>query len=140
MRIFKRARNARYEVIDFLEVFFLSKIIGRSIYDTSKMLNKYLLSKKKGKPKIFTDRRKKRSIPHQTGGNKYLRKIGLNKARNILRECLDTQLKEALDQGLMSNRVNVLINFIEHPYYGMREDKMIKGTNRQKRTIRCAIT
>jgi len=133
---FKRAKNSRYEDIDFIKVFFFSEIIGRSIHDTSELLNGYYLSKKKGRRKIFADGRKKRMIPHQTEVNKYLRKIGLEKARNILRECLDFQLKEALDQGLISRKVNVLIDFTEHPYYGKREDKMIKGTNRQKGTTK----
>ena len=133
---FKRARNRRYEDMDFLKVFFFSEIIGRSIHDTSEMLDKHLLSRRKGRPRIFADGRKKRLIPHQTEVNKYLRRIGLNKARNILRECLDTQLKEALDLGLISIKVNVLIDFTEHSYYGKRDDKMIKGTNRQKGTTK----
>ncbi len=131
---FKRARNSRYEDIDFLKVFFYSEIIGRSIHDTSEMLNEYILSKKRGRRRIFMDGRKKRVIPHQTEVNKYLRKVGLVKARNILRECLDEQLKDALDLNIISQKVNVLIDFTEHPYYGKREDKMIKGTNRQKGT------
>jgi len=136
MWIFKRAKNARYEDIDFLKVFFLSEIIGRSIHDTSEMLNECILSRKKGRRKIFADGRKKRLIPHQTEVNKYLRKIGLEKARNILRECLDFQLLDALDQNLISQKINVLIDFTEHAYYGNRDDKMIKGTNRQKGTTK----
>jgi len=58
MWIFKRAKNARYEDIDFLKVFFFSEIIGRSIHDTSEMLNEYFLSKRKGRLKIFSDGRK----------------------------------------------------------------------------------
>ena len=131
---FKRAKNARYEDIDFLKVFFFSEIIGRSIHDTSEMLNEYILSNKRGRRKLFADGRKKRMIPHQTEVNKYLRKIGLEKARNILRECLDEQLREALDRNIISQKVNVLIDFTEHPYFGKREDRMIKGTNRQKGT------
>jgi len=75
-------------------------------------------------------------VPHQTEVNKYLRKIGLRKARNILRECLDFQLLEALDQNFISQKINVLIDFTEHPYYGKRDDKLIKGTNRQKGTTK----
>jgi len=115
-------------------VFFFSEIIGRSIHDSSEILNEHLLSQKRGKRKIFTDGRQRRMISHQTEVNKYLRKIGLQRARNILRECMDEQLKEALDQNLISQKVNVLIDFTEHPYYGKRDDKMIKGTNRQKGT------
>jgi len=133
---FKRAKNAKYEDLDFLKVFFFSEVIGRSIHDTSETLNEYILSRKKGRRKIFADGRKKREIPHQTEVNKYLRKIGLVKARNILRECLDEQLKEARDLKLISSKVNVLIDFTEHPYYGKRDDKMIKGTNRQKGTTK----
>lgn len=131
---FKRAKNSRYEDVDFLKVFFFSEIIGRSIHDTSEALNEYILSNRRGRRKTFADGRKKRMIPHQTEVNKYLRKIGLVKARNILRECLDQQLKEALDQNIISSKVNVMIDFTEHPYYGKREDNMIKGTNRQKGT------
>ncbi|MHA1942623.1 MAG: transposase [Candidatus Hodarchaeales archaeon] len=131
---FKRARNARYKDIHFLKVFFLSEIIGRSIHETSEMLNAYCLNHRKGRRKTFADGRKKRLIPHQTEVNKYLRKIGLKKARNILRECLDEQIKEALKLRLISQKVNVLIDFTEHSYYGKREDLMIKGTNRQKGT------
>ena len=131
---FKRAKNSRYEDKDFLKVFFLSEIVGRSIHDTSELLNEHILSNKKGRRKIFADGRKKRVIPHQTEVNKYLRQIGLEKARNILRECLDFQLKEALKEKLISKKVNILIDFTEHPYYGKRDDKMIKGTNRQKGT------
>ena len=131
---FKRAKNSRYEDSDFLRVFFFSELLGRSIHDTSELLNAYLLSKKRGRRKIFSDGRRKREIPHQTEVNKYLRKIGLQKARNILRECLDKQLLEALDNGLISSKVNVLIDFTEHPYYGRRDDRLIKGTNRQKGT------
>jgi len=131
---YKRARNWRYADIDFLKVFFFSEIMGRSIHDSSEMLNEHLLSQKRGKRKIFTDGRKRRMIPHQTEVNKYLRKIGLRRARNILRECLDEQLIKAFKNGLISSKVNVLIDFTEHPYYGKREDKMIKGTNRQKGT------
>ena len=100
------------------------------------MLNECILSRKKGRRKIFVDGRKKRLIPHQTEVNKYLRKIGLEKARNILRECLDFQLLDALDQNLISQKINVLIDFTEHAYYGNRDDKMIKGTNRQKGTTK----
>ncbi len=131
---FKRAKNSRYEDFDFLKVFFFSEIIGRSVHDTSEMLNAHFLSHKKGRRKIFADGRQKRVIPHQTAVNKYLRKIGLQKARNVLRECLDEQLKQALKLDLISRKVNVLIDFTEHPYYGKREDKMIKGTSRQKGT------
>jgi len=133
---FKRAKNSRYEDFDFLKVFFFSEIMGRSIHDTSEMLNEYHLSHKRGRRKIFADGRRKRFIPHQTEVNKYLRKIGIIKARNILRECLDEQLLTALKQGLVSRKINVLIDFTEHPYYGKREDKMIKGTNRQRGTLK----
>lgn len=131
---FKRAKNARYEDEDFLKVFFFSEIIGRSIHDTSEVLNEYLLENRIGRRKRFADGRNKRMVPHQTEVNKYLRRIGLQKARNILRTCLDSQLTEALRFGFISKKVNVLIDFTEHPYYGQREDKMIKGTNRQKGT------
>ncbi|MEE9377136.1 MAG: transposase [Candidatus Lokiarchaeia archaeon] len=130
----KKARNARYEKEDFLRVFFFSEMVGRSIHDTSEMLNEYFLSKKRGRRKTFTDGRNKRLIPHQTEVNKFLRQIGLKRAGNILRECLFHQLKEALDLNVISQKVNVLIDFTEHPYYGKRDDKMIKGTNRQKGT------
>jgi hypothetical protein len=131
---FKRAKNTRYEDQDFLKVFFFSEILGRSIHDTSEMLNEYLLRNKKGRRKVFIDGRSRRSIPHQTEVNKYLRKIGLNRARTILQICLDSQLMEALRLKLISKKVNVIIDFTEHPYYGQREDNMIKGTNRQKGT------
>lgn len=131
---FKRAKNAKYEDVNFLKVFFFSEVIGRSIHNTSEQLNEYILNHRKGRRKIYQDGRKKRQIPHQTEVNKYLRKIGLAKARNILRECLDEQLKDALKLNLISKKVNVLIDFTEHPYYGKREDRMIKGTNRQKGT------
>jgi len=131
---FKRGKNARYEDDDFLKVFFFSEIIGRSIHDTSEMLNEYLLESKKGRRKSFADGRRKRIVPHQTEVNKYLRNIGLKKARNILQTCLDSQLAEALRLKLISKKVNVIIDFTEHPYYGKRNDKMIKGTNRQKGT------
>ena len=131
---FKKAKNAKYEAGDFLRVFFYSEITGRSIRSASERLNRYFLSKKKGKRKFYADGRKKREIPHQTDVNKYLRKIGLKRARNILRECLFWQLKEALELNLISRKVNVLIDFTEHAYYGKRDDKMIKGTNRQKGT------
>jgi len=131
---FKKAKNARYEAEDFLRVFFYSEITGRSIGSGSERLNRYLLNEKKGRRKIFADGRKKREVPHQTDVNKYLQKIGLKKARNLLRECLDYQLKEALYLELISKKVNVLIDFTEHSYYGKRDDKMIKGTNRGKGT------
>ena len=57
---FKRAKNSRYDDSDFLKVFFFSEIIGRSIHDTSEILNAYYLSHKKGRRKIFADGRKKR--------------------------------------------------------------------------------
>jgi len=131
---FRRAKNARYEEKDFLQVFFFSEIMGRSIHDTSEVLNEHYFSQRRGRRKRFTDGREKRLVPHQTEVNKYLRKISLAKARNILRECLDEQLIEALKQRLISSKVNVLIDFTEHPYYGKRDDRMIKGTNRQKGT------
>ncbi|KKK44235.1 hypothetical protein LCGC14_0505460 [marine sediment metagenome] len=131
---FKKPKNTKFNDIDFLKVFFISEIIGRSIHDTSELLNDYILSSQRGRRKIFADGRKKRIIPHQTQVNKYLCRFSLKRARNILRECLDEQLKEALDQNIISSKVNVIIDFTEHPYYGKREDKMIKGTNRQKGT------
>jgi len=131
---YKKPKNWKYGDIEFLKVFFFSEIMGRSIHDSSEMLNEHLLNQKRGKRKIFTDGRRRRMIPHQTEVNKYLRKIGMQRARNILRECLDDQLKEALDKNLISQNVNILIDFTEHPYYGKRVDKMIKGTNRQKGT------
>ncbi len=131
---YKKPRNYKYNDIDFLKVFFFSEIIGRSIHDTSEMLNEHLMSGRRGRRKKFTDGRRRRMVPHQTEVNKFLRRIGLQRARNILRECLDKQLKEALKLNLISQKVNVLIDFTEHPYYGKREDKMIKGTNRQNGT------
>jgi len=133
---YKKPRNWKYTDIDFLKVFFFSEIMGRSIHDTSEMLNEHLLGHKRGRRKMFTDGRRRRMIPHQTEVNKYLRKIGIQRARNILRECFDFQLLEALNQNLISQKVNVLIDFTEHPYYGKRDDKMIKGTNRQKGTLK----
>lgn len=131
---FKKARNSRYKEYDFLKVFFFSEVLGRSIHESSELLNDYLLSKKRGRPRIFTDGRRKRQIPHQTEVNKYLRKIGFRKVQKILRDCLDDQLLDALEQGIISERINVLIDFTEHSYYGKREDNMIKGTNRAKGT------
>ena len=130
----KKARNARYEKEDYLRVFFFSEIIGRSIHETSERLNEYYLSKRKGRRKIFIDGRKKREVPRQTDINKFLRKISLKRAKDILRECLDYQLKEALKLKIISKKVNVLTDFTEHAYYGKRDDKMINGTNRQKGT------
>jgi hypothetical protein len=130
----RKAKNARYNTEDFLRVFFYSEITGRSIRNASERLNKYFSLHKKGKRKIYADGRKKREIPHQTDVNKFLRKVPLQTARNILRECLYYQLKEALTLGLISQKVNILIDFTEHAYYGKRDDKMIKGTNRQKGT------
>ncbi len=131
---YKKPKNMKYDDIDFLKVFFFSEIIGRSIHDTSELLNEHSLSSQRGRRKIFADGRKKRMVPHQTQVNKYLCRFSLDRARNILRECLDEQLKEALVQNIISSKVNVIIDFTEHPYYGKREDKMIKGTNRQKGT------
>ena len=131
---FKRRKNARYEADDFLRVFFYSEITGRSIKSASERLNRYYLQKKRGKRKYYADGRRKRAVPHQTDVNRFLRRIKLKKARNILRECLFWQLKEALEMNLISRKVNILIDFTEHPYYGKRDDKMIKGTNRQKGT------
>ena len=131
---YKKPKNTKYNDIDFLKVFFFSEIIGRSIHDTSELLNEHILSSQRGRRKIFADGRKKRMVPHQTQVNKYLCRFGLERARNILRECLDEQLKEALDQNIISSKINVMIDFTEHPYYGKREGKMIKGTNRQKGT------
>lgn len=133
---YKKPKNWRYGDIDFLRVFFFSEIVGRSIHDASEMLNEHFLSQKRGRRKMFADGRKRRMVPHQTEVNKYLRKIGLQRARNILRESLDAQLLEALSLNIISSKINVLIDFTEHPYYGKREDKMIKGTNRQKGTLK----
>ena len=131
---YKKPKNTRYKDLDFLKVFFFSELLGRSIHNTSEMLNEHILRSRRGRRKMFADGRKRRMIPHQTEVNKFLRKIGLQRARNIMRECLDEQLKEALNLNLISRKVNVLIDFTEHPYYGKRDDKMIKGTSRQKGT------
>ena len=131
---FGKGRNSRYKEEDFLKVFFFSEILGRSIHDSSELLNDYLQSGKRGRPRTFSDGRRKRSIPHQTEVNKYLRKIGFRKAQKTLRECLDWQLLDALEMRIISEKVNVLIDFTEHSYYGKREDSMIKGTNRAKGT------
>ena len=64
--MFKRAKNSRYDDVDFLKVFFFSEIIGRSIHDTSEMLNAHFLSHKKERRKPFADGRQKRVIPHTT--------------------------------------------------------------------------
>lgn len=133
---FKKSKNSRYKEEDFLKVFFFSEILGRSIHDCSELLNEYLLSKKRGRPRIFADGRRKRIIPHQTDVNKYLRMIGFRKAQKILVNCLDCQLLDALNQKLISERVSVIIDFTEHAYYGSREDNLIKGTNRQKGTLK----
>lgn len=133
---YKKPKNWKYNDIDFLKVFFFSEIIGRSIHDTSEMLNEYLLRNKRGRQKVFMDGRRRRMVPHQTEVNKYLRKIGLQRARIILQESLDAQLMEALELNIISNKVNILIDFTEHPYYGKRDDRMIKGTNRQKGTLK----
>jgi len=41
---------------------------------------------------------------------------------------------KALRLQLISRKVNILVDFTEHSYYGKRDDKMIKGTNRGKGT------
>lgn len=130
----KKPRFKLYETEDFLKAFVYSEICGISIRHASETLNKYYLRKRRGRIKVFSDGRERRMIPHQTDVNKFLRRIGLNRARNILRACLDDQLKEALQTSVISRKVDVLIDFTEHPYYGKREDKMIKGTTRQKGT------
>jgi len=84
------------------------------------------LNKKKGKQKQYADGRKKREIPHQTEVNQLLCRINLEKARVILRACLEHQLLEALRLQFISRKVNVLIDFMEHSYYGKRRYKMIK--------------
>ena len=133
---YKKPRNWKYCDIDFLKVFFFSEIIGRSIHDTSELLNEHFLRSRRGRQKMFLDGRRRRMVPHQTEVNKYLRTIGLQRARMILQECLDAQLMEALELNIISKKVNVLIDFTEHPYYGKRDDRMIKGTNRQKGTLK----
>ena len=130
----KKGKNVKYELEDFLKVFFLAEISGRSIKSSSESLNDYIFTKQRGRRKVFADGRKKRLVPHQTDINKVLRHIGMKKTRRILRECLNSQLKEALEMNLISKKVNVLIDFTEHPYYGIRTDNMIKGTSRQKGT------
>ena len=92
----KKAKNARYDAEDFLRVFFYSEMTGRSIDSASERLNKDVLNKKKGRQKKYANGRNKREVPHQTEVNKLLRRIGLKKARLILRKCLDNQLLEAL--------------------------------------------
>lgn len=134
MWTFKKKRNAKYDADDFLRVFFYSEITGRSIDSASERLDRYFMNKRKGKRRRYADGRKKRNVPHQTDVNRYLRLIGLTRARNILRECLDNQLLEALKLRLISKTVNVLIDFTKHDYYGKRGDKMITGTNRGKGT------
>lgn len=52
----KKPRNWRYTDIDFLEVFFFSEIMGRSIHDCSEMLNEHQLSQKKRKTESFHGR------------------------------------------------------------------------------------
>ncbi|MFX1398539.1 MAG: transposase [Promethearchaeota archaeon] len=47
---------------------------------------------------------------------------------------MDFQLIEALTEELVFRKVNMLIDFTEHPYYGKRDDKMIKGTSRARGT------
>ncbi|MHA1146699.1 MAG: hypothetical protein ACTSR8_00465 [Promethearchaeota archaeon] len=47
---------------------------------------------------------------------------------------MDEQTLDALNQGLISEKVNVLIDFTEHSYYGKRDDSMIKGATRAKGT------
>ena len=135
---YKKRKNARYDPEDFLKVFFYSEITGRSIGSASETLNRYFLSKKRGRQKKFADGRNKREVPHQTGVNKFLRGISLIKARGILRRCLDYQIVEALRLKVISKRVNVLIDFTEHNYYGKRTDKMIikRGKGERTRYIR----
>ena len=60
----KRGNNSKYELEDFLKVFFFAEISGRSIKNSSESLNEYFLSRQKGRRKMFADGRKKRLIPH----------------------------------------------------------------------------
>ncbi len=53
----KKGKNARYDAEDFLRVFFYSEITGRSIDSASERLNRYFLSKKRGRRKIYSDGR-----------------------------------------------------------------------------------
>jgi len=125
---FKKAKNAKYDVEDFLRVFFYSEITGRSVDSASERLNRYFMGNKRGKTKTYADGRKERVVPHQTQVNDLLREVGLEEAREILRTCMSCQLTEALELGIISKKVNVLIDFTEHDYYGSRNDPMIKGT------------
>jgi len=74
---FKRAKNAKYEDIDFLKVFFFSEVIGRSIHDTSEMLNKYILSRRKGRRKLFADGRKNENFLIKPKSINISEKLGL---------------------------------------------------------------
>ena len=81
-------------------------------------MDKYFLRKKKGKCKVHAGGRRGRAIPHQSDVGRSMRRIKLKGARNILREYLFYQLKEALKMDLISGKVYVLIDFAQHPYYG----------------------
>lgn len=58
---FKKGKNSRYEEEEFLKVFFFLELLGRSIHDTSELLNAHLMSNRGGRPKIFADGRRKRA-------------------------------------------------------------------------------
>ena len=130
----KRGKNARYRTEDFLRVFLFAETAGKAILDASEELNEYYLKKKKGKRQMFSDGRKRREVPHQTDVNCFLRRIGIEKARAILRECIFYQLRECLERDIVSKDVDILIDFNERGYYGKRKDFMIKGTTRLKGT------
>ena len=56
---YKKAKNAKYGIEDFLRVFFYAEITGRSVHSASERLNRLFKSEKKGSPKTYEDGRGK---------------------------------------------------------------------------------
>ncbi|MFX1445110.1 MAG: hypothetical protein ACFFHV_16980 [Promethearchaeota archaeon] len=84
MRKLKKTKNTNVEADDFLRFSIYSKISGGFIRNANERLIQYFLSKRKGKRKNYNDGVKKGEVAHQTDVNRYIRKIGFQKAKILL--------------------------------------------------------
>ena len=119
-------KGYKYAAEDFWEVLILHSLMDLSIYEASDQLNKLLWQKenlgrrRKKQPKKFSGNfiRRERKSPNGDQVRKYRQNLPLWITNRLNELIFTSQLNYALQKGLISKKIDVLIDNTDQWYYG----------------------
>jgi hypothetical protein len=98
-----------------------------SVEDTAERLNRqatrWFHKRYKRYPKIFRDGRRRRFYPHQTSVNALLERLSPEFVEETFQEFFVAQLVQAIETGLVSPNVRLLVDNTRYAYYGDERDE-----------------